>query len=156
MELIEEFLGDSEQTDFLAHFDIKKEPNSVTFTLKKEFYYSIEIKKIGNGYKVYPLYEDHNNCLIMTKEDLFDSVNHYLYMTMGLHMAKKLQRKLEDTTRFSCYFTVEDIHPYSVFISKKKTNQHFSIGTDTDGNKYITDSREKYENIEELIDALIV
>jgi hypothetical protein len=151
MELIEEFLDQNN----LSNFSVKKDSSSITLTLKNEIYYSITIKKIGNGYKVYPLYEVHDNCLLMTKDDIFDALNHYLYTIMGLHMAKKLQRKLEDTTRFSCYFTVEDIHPYSVFISKKNIDyQHFSIRIND--NKYITDSREEYDDIEELLNALIV
>lgn len=151
MELIEEYLAQNEtEVDFL----VKKDLNSFTFTLKNEIYYSVEIKKIGNGYRIYPLYEEHNNPLIMGKEDVFDDLDHYLHTIMGLYMAKKLQRKLEDTTRFSFYFKVEDIYPYSVFISKRNINQHFSIKID--GNKYITDSREEYVNIEELLNALIL
>jgi hypothetical protein len=93
----------------------------------------------------------------MEKEDIFESLNHYLSTAIGLYMAKKLQRKLEDTTRFSCYFKVEDIHPYSVFISKRNIDyQHFSIRTNTNGNKYITDSREEYDNIEELLNSNIL
>lgn len=128
--------------------------SSITLTLKNEIYYSVTIKKIENGYKVYPSFECPDNCLIMSKDDIFDSLNHYLDMAMGLHIAKKLQRKLEDTTRFSFYFTAEDIHPYCVFISNKKSDcQSFSIRAN--GNKYITESREEYDDIEKLIDALI-
>jgi len=120
MELIEEFLGNSEQTDFLNQFDIRKDSSSITFTLKNEIYYSVTIEKNGNKFKVYPSYEDSDNWLLTEKEDIFDFLNHYLGTAMGLHMAKKLQRKLEDTTRFSFYFNIEDIHPYSVFILNKK------------------------------------
>jgi len=100
MRLIEEYLA---QNDMGEYFLVKKEPNSVTFTLKHEIYYSVEIKKIGSGYKIYPSYEDHDNCLLIEKEVVFESLNHYLGTSIGLHMGKKLQRKLEDTTRFSCY-----------------------------------------------------
>ena len=151
MELIEEYLS---QNEIEVNFLVKKDLNSFTFILKNEIYYSIEIKKIGNGYRIYPLYESHNNTVLMEKEDVFDDLDYYLHKIMGLYMAKKLQRKLEDTTRFSFYFKVEDIYPYSVFISKRNINEHFSIRTN--GNKYITDSSEEYDDIEELLNELIL
>jgi hypothetical protein len=150
-ELIQEYF---EQNNIKKDFIVKEGKFAFTFTLKKEIYYSVTIKRIGNGYKVYPAYDDHDSGFIMTKEDIFDSLNHYLGDALGLHIAKKLQRKLEDTTRFSFYFKVEDIYPYSVFVSKRNIDyQHFSIRTD--GDKYITDSREEYVDIEELLNALI-